>query len=194
LKKVANLYQIIVEQVRRGDKLIHNVLRIISLEETTFPIKQINLLDVLNNSIDFVYRSYPTRKVKIKKEISDSKIYVEANELLLDVIENILINSVIHNQNQDILITISASKAEIDGNKFCRIEFKDNAKGISDKEKQNIFERKEELTREKKGLGLGLSLVKKIIDSYGGKIWVEDRVAGDYKKGSNFILLIPETL
>ena len=43
-------------------------------------------------------------------------------------------------------------------------------------------------------MGLGLSLVKKIIDSYHGKIRVEDRIKGDYKQGSNFILLLPEAL
>ena len=41
-------------------------------------------------------------------------------------------------------------------------------------------------------MGLGLALVKKIIDNYNGKIWVEDRVKGDHSKGSNFVLLIPE--
>ena len=40
-------------------------------------------------------------------------------------------------------------------------------------------------------MGLGLSLVKKIIDSYSGKICVKDRIKGDYTKGSNFIVLIP---
>jgi signal transduction histidine kinase len=41
-------------------------------------------------------------------------------------------------------------------------------------------------------MGLGLSLVKKIIDSYKGQIWVEDKIKGDFTKGSNFIILIPE--
>ena len=41
-------------------------------------------------------------------------------------------------------------------------------------------------------MGVGLSLVAKIITLYNGKIWVEDRIENDYKKGSNFILLIPE--
>ena len=40
-------------------------------------------------------------------------------------------------------------------------------------------------------MGLGLSLVKKIIDLYHGDIWVEDRVKGDYKQGSKFVVLIP---
>jgi len=43
-----------------------------------------------------------------------------------------------------------------------------------------------------RGMGLGLSLVKKIIESYHGQIWVEDRVKGDSTRGSNFVLLIPE--
>ena len=41
-------------------------------------------------------------------------------------------------------------------------------------------------------MGLGLSLVYKIVHSFNGKIWVEDRVEGDYTKGSKFIILIPE--
>ena len=40
-------------------------------------------------------------------------------------------------------------------------------------------------------MGIGLSLVAKLIELYGGEIWVENRVRGDFKKGSNFIILIP---
>ena len=39
---------------------------------------------------------------------------------------------------------------------------------------------------------MGLSLVKRIIESYEGEIWVEDRIIGDHSKGSNFIILIPQ--
>lgn len=40
-----------------------------------------------------------------------------------------------------------------------------------------------------KGLGIGLSLVNKIIESNNGKIWIENRIKGDYTKGSNFFVL-----
>ena len=42
------------------------------------------------------------------------------------------------------------------------------------------------------GLGLGLSLVKKIIGNYNGHIWVENRVLNDYSKGSVFVILMPK--
>jgi signal transduction histidine kinase len=40
-------------------------------------------------------------------------------------------------------------------------------------------------------LGFGLTLIKKVIESYNGKIWVENRIPGDHTKGSNFVVLIP---
>ncbi|MFX0007908.1 MAG: ATP-binding protein, partial [Candidatus Hermodarchaeota archaeon] len=54
-----------------------------------------------------------------------------------------------------------------------------------------IFQRTENMDKQITGLGLGLSLAKKIIEYFDGIIWVEDRVKNNYKEGSNFIILIP---
>ena len=40
--------------------------------------------------------------------------------------------------------------------------------------------------------GIGLSLVSRILEIYNGKIWVEDKVKGEYSQGSKFVVLIPE--
>ena len=45
-----------------------------------------------------------------------------------------------------------------------------------------------------KRTGLGLLLVREILDYYNGSVWIEDRVAGDSLKGSKFVVLIPEYL
>ena len=68
----------------------------------------------------------------------------------------------------------------------------DNGRGISDNMKELIFQKGHVKEKRSKGMGLGLSLVSKIMDSYHGHARVKDRVEGDYMKGSNFILLIPE--
>ncbi len=41
-------------------------------------------------------------------------------------------------------------------------------------------------------MGIGLSLVKKIIESYHGKIWVKNRIENDYRQGIYFIIVILE--
>jgi signal transduction histidine kinase len=70
----------------------------------------------------------------------------------------------------------------------------DNGIGIKDKFKREIFQKRKFEQKSGTGMGLGLSLVKKIINNYKGKIAVRNRIAEDYQKGSNFILLIPEDI
>lgn len=74
------------------------------------------------------------------------------------------------------------------------MEFIDNGIGVPEDRKEIMFKRGNRELKGSKGMGIGLSLVKKIIKGYSGKIWVEDKVKGDYSQGSNFILLIPEII
>ena len=73
---------------------------------------------------------------------------------------------------------------------YLKLEFVDNGLGIPDEQKNLIFQIDEQHKNIFSRLGLGLSLVKKIINTFDGSIWVEDKVKGDYRKGSNFIILL----
>lgn len=42
-----------------------------------------------------------------------------------------------------------------------------------------------------RGMGLGLYLVKTLVESYNGEVWVEDRVNGDHTKGARFMVTLP---
>ena len=58
---------------------------------------------------------------------------------------------------------------------FVQVEIEDNGKGIASKDLPNVFERfyRTDASRNssKGGSGIGLSIVKKIIEEHGGKIW-----------------------
>ena len=119
---------------------------------------------------------------------------LETNELLEDVFENILVNAIKYNENPTVEILVKISKEKIQSINYLKMELMDNGIGIDDSRKNFVFQRGYSEKKSVHGMGMGLSLVKKIIDTYNGKIWVEDRVKGDYTKGGNFIILIPEVL
>ena len=54
--------------------------------------------------------------------------------------------------------------------------------------KKNIFTRTYDKKTSNIGMGIGLSLIKKIIDTYDVNLYIEDNVKEDYKKWSNFIV------
>ncbi len=79
-----------------------------------------------------------------------------------------------------------------DGPGEVRIVVEDNGPGIPPEAQERIFERfyqvQESLTREHGGLGLGLSIVKGLVELHGGRVWVESEVG----EGSTFIVSLPK--
>jgi len=192
LNELKPLLKLSKEQVSRGANLISNIRKLSELEETKFITQPVEATKVLNKSIEFLLKSYQDKKINVDIENPYKVITVQGNELLTDVFENILINAVKHNQNSSVEIKIKVSKIQKDGLEFVKFEFEDNGIGIPDANKQIIFQRAYNIDRTIGGMGIGLSLVKIILTTYNGQIWVEDKVQGDYSKGSNFIVLIPE--
>ena len=188
---VNELYGIIKEQVSRGSKLISNVRKLSTLQGSTFRLKSIKVNHFLKQSIKFLRQSFQTRKIDIQCNYNKEDYFAFANELLLDVFENILLNAVRHNSNMNVILEIQISQEIIESKAFLKIQFRDNGDGIEDVRKEHIFQRGSKEKSSNGGMGLGLSLVKKTIDRYNGKIWVEDKVKGVPSKGSNFIILIP---
>ncbi|MBN1803574.1 MAG: PAS domain-containing sensor histidine kinase [Candidatus Lokiarchaeota archaeon] len=182
---------LIKKAITRGTKLIENIQKLSNLDQEKITIIKIDLKSVLQDVCQFILNSFRDRSLKIQINASTQDYSVKANNLLYDVFENILINAIKHNIKEEIEITIEISKI-VDLNKnFVKLEFKDNGFGISDDQKKIIFS-KVNNKENTSGMGIGLSLVKKIVDNYGGKIWVEDRIKGNRSQGCNFILMIPE--
>ena len=194
LKKLKDYFSIIKDQLKRGAKLVSNIRKLSKLEEAEISIKKVEICSILEKSIMYVKNAYQDKNMTIQVDSTSKKLYIQANELLEDVFENILVNAIKYNDNLTVEILVKISKEKIQNKNYIRFEFIDNGIGIDDSRKNLVFQRGYSDEKSAQGMGLGLSLVKKIIDTYKGKIWVEDRVKRDYKKGSNFVILIPEVL
>jgi len=188
---IMEYFQMITQQLTRGKKLIRNVRNLSDLEEYEMPLEPVEVFSKLRSAIDFTRISFPKRDINIKVISDYENLYAMANELLSEVFENIIMNSINYNKNRVIHIEVIISKVDIQYEDYVKFEFKDNGMGIDNARKEIIFQETHIKSRHSKGMGIGLSLVAKLIGLYGGEIWVENRINGDSTKGSNFVILIP---
>ena len=190
-QKLTEVIRIIDNQVFRGAKLITNIQKLSQINDETELIS-VDPFSKIDEAIKFINKSYSDKQIEIKiiSQIKEAKI--KANDLLLDIYENLMINSVKYNRNPTIEIQIKVSKFKEDNLNYLKFEFIDNGIGISDSMKEGIFNGTTKREDKSKGMGLGLILVRKIILSYKGKIWVENKIKDDYSQGTNFIILLLE--
>ncbi|MFX1445251.1 MAG: PAS domain S-box protein [Promethearchaeota archaeon] len=191
-EKFGVFLDIISSEVNRGKKLVNSIKKLSLIEEKEILLEKVEILSILKKLIDKTKDSVNDKNLIIQIDCIKEQCYLQANKLIKDVFENIIINSIRHNKNENVEIIIRISSLKENGINYCKLEFIDNGIGIKDIRKSEIFYRASPERKKIYGIGLGLSLVNKIIEMYKGKIWVEDRVKGDYSKGSNFIILIPE--
>ncbi|KKM91400.1 hypothetical protein LCGC14_1228870 [marine sediment metagenome] len=192
--KIREFLDVINREVKRGTSLISNVRRLSEIEESEMSIETTELCGILKESIDSLITSFPRRDINVHIDVIDKKIFVKANNLLMDIFGNILDNSVKYNENPSVEIIVKISKEQKKGQNYVKLEFIDNGIGINDTQKEFVFKKGHKEHKGGKGMGFGLSLVKKIIDSYKGQVWVEDRVKGDYTQGSTFIVSIAQAI
>lgn len=138
--------------------------------------------DTVSRSLDYM-KSRVSGKVSINMHLSDDDHGVRLSKPLLAwVMENLTKNAVDAMQGEGrIDITTGADKNRV------WIEVKDTGKGISRKNFKTVFNAG--YTTKKRGWGLGLTLVKRIVEEYhGGRIYVKESELG---KGTTFRIEFP---
>ncbi|MFX1453665.1 MAG: sensor histidine kinase [Promethearchaeota archaeon] len=189
---IIEFFKLIEEQINRGKKLVNDFRKLTELESSVLPLEPLDLVKTLTQATRFVQASFPFRKIDIKIDSEIKTAQVNANDLLFDAFENVLINSINYNENDLIQIVVSISEITDFKREFLKLEFKDNGVGIEDTKKYEILQEGHKKTKQSKGMGIGLSLIAILINLYDGKIWIEDRIRGDPSKGSNFVILLPK--
>jgi two-component system sensor histidine kinase/response regulator len=150
--------------------------------------KRVNLLDIISNRVSLATRIAISKDIDIKISISPD-IFVSADERLLgDSITNLLTNSIKFSEKHK-LIYVSANKFK-EG--MIEVVVKDEGIGISEENQAKLFRIDQKFigkgTQGEKGSGMGLNLVKEIIDHHDGEVWFYSEIG----EGSEFHFTIPQ--
>jgi len=180
-------------QVRNNARLIDNIRKLAKvrmMSDADFVPMDLNLS--ISEAVDVVAKANPEKKITLVSMLAGGSFFVMANDFIHELFQNIVSNAVKFDSSKRVKIEVSIAEETTASGASWVISFADRGRGIPDDRKDAVFERFATGMTGIKGFGLGLSIVKSIVDKYGGRIWVEDRVKGDFTKGTVFKIVLPK--
>jgi len=169
----------ILTESERLTKLVNDLLVLTKLEQN--PIIETKKENI-NNIIQEVFPQLLilSKDRTLQLELKDNVIVYINKDQIKQVIFNITQNAVLHTDKKKGSILISTTIEKLKNETFGVLRISDNGIGISEKHLSKIYDRffrsESHRSREHGGYGLGLSIVKSIIDSNNGEIHVESEV------------------
>ncbi|WP_242463024.1 ATP-binding protein, partial [Acinetobacter sp. Res13-Abat-PEC07-P2-02] len=161
--------QDIMRGVDKASRMIAQLLTLARLEPNAVQIKtQIDLVNIINSTVTMMDFHFHKAKIDLKLELTSALILAQSDQLEI-MLRNILENAIIYrSQTRAPIIKITCGIEN--GQPFVEIE--DNGIGVDDEQIPFIFQRFYRInqTSEVIGSGLGLSIVKQIVDLYSGEI------------------------
>ncbi len=180
------------KQLEMSNALINRVRRLVYIKEKgSENLAEVDLVAVLAKLADEVREMKIEKKVTVTLRTDVDHATVRANDLVHDLFENIMTNSVKYTQGEQVAVDVALGKTVDAGREWWEVTVADHGIGIPDDKKEMIFQRFAPRLAGSRGIGLGLSIVKSIVERYGGRIWVDDRVKDDHSQGATFHVLLP---
>ncbi len=189
------------ETTRNIMHLIRNVRRSAQmLEKAEMELVPTNLTKAIEQAANEAKGAFLGKKVNIRVAHTEHDIWVVADSFLGEVLYNLFTNSIKYDDHEEVVIDVETKPAELEGKSYENIRIVDRGIGIPDDLKEKVFSREfrklaraeRPLAQKSRGAGMGLSIVKSLVERYGGRIWVENRVYDDHTRGSVFSLLLPK--
>jgi PAS domain S-box-containing protein len=174
---------LLLSRVERMHNLIDGVLqysRVGRVEEKTV---EVNLNEVVPDVIDMVA---PPENIKITVENKLPVVRCDKTRIM-QVFQNLLSNAVKYMDKPQGRVKIGCAE----DNGFWKFSVADNGPGIEEKHFERIFRIFQTLSPrdEFESTGIGLTVIRKIVELHSGKIWVESKVG----EGSTFFFTLPKS-
>ncbi|WP_337864715.1 PAS domain S-box protein [Ignavibacterium sp.] len=153
-----------------------------------FEPQKANVTEIINDSISALRGSAIQKQIELISKLKN-ELYLFIDKSLIIQVFNNLISNAIKFTYKNGTVTISVSPAE--NKRFVKFSIKDTGIGIQPEDLPKLYKVDSKFTTEgtagEKGSGLGLSLVKEILEKHGGQIWVESKPG----LGSDFQFTLP---
>jgi len=183
-KSVETIY----DQSLKLSELLNKILKFVELtsESGQLPNENMELAKAIREIGEAAAGEVAGKKVELK--IDSESIAARLNRKHLELILNNLIeNAVKFNDRDPAVIGISATQTA----GGITLKVADNGRGIPPEDQGNIFEKfyqvEKYVTGNVEGIGLGLALVKRVVNDYGGKISVKSTIG----QGTEFTIELP---
>ncbi len=176
--------EIIISESERLSDLTHEFLELSRLESGNIPLNKVdvNMQEIITREINKLSMRINDKKAKVVTSFEGSQIVNADKKQITRVIENILTNAIKFVKGKNVI-----KIKTYDNGDYFYYEVYNSGDNIKDKDLENIFNSyyKDKSTRNKEGTGLGLTIVKAIVDLHDGTCSVKNE-----KDGVTFIISI----
>jgi signal transduction histidine kinase len=187
-EKQQEYFRFIVQECRRLGAMIENVLDFsrIDQDRKEYEFEPTDLPKLVEQTVKFMEPYAAERQVTLEAQIAGEVGEAQVDgRAIQQALVNLIDNAVKHSPQQ------GEVRIVLDGTDSVRLAVTDQGPGVPANERTKIFERfyrcGSELRRETQGVGIGLSIVKHIVDAHSGTI----HVSGEPGKGSIFTIVLP---
>lgn len=154
-------------------------------------VRPVNLVATIEAALETVQLAAEAKKLQIRTKLNSNPVLISGDSnRLQQVVWNLLSNAIKFTETGG---EVEVSLKQIDSN--AQIQVKDTGKGISFKFLPHMFDyfRQENSTTTRKfgGLGLGLAIVRHLVELHGGSVWAESPGEG---QGATFTVRLPMTV
>jgi PAS domain S-box-containing protein len=182
-ERLKNDTQRIADAVDRMHTLLGDLLELSRIGRVINPSQAIQFADLVQGALEIVHGRLDARHITVQTQPNLPPVYGDKPRLI-EVLQNLLDNAVKFMGDQPHPMIEIGTNKEIDGKPVFFV--KDNGIGIAPEYHERIFGLFNRLDPSIEGTGVGLALVKRIIEFHGGRIWVESETG----KGSTFYFML----